>query len=197
MRPYFIIVLCLLPLCLRAQTPAIVKQGRWVSVELNSLVFRNDQVLDAVLEGTPEHSNYVFKGDTLVLVKNYYSSVDDFAFERSDSAKFLIKTATARQLVLLPANANARNLARRPEYRFDNLPYLPAENIRFKGLTLSYATGDSAHWQMDIDSRGNVTFSGALTPQSKAGNYNVKLGPAQLDTLQGLLQHSLLPRLNA
>jgi hypothetical protein len=196
MRQYVIVILLLLPFSLRAQPSAVVKQGRWVSADLSSVVFRNDQVLDAVFEGTPEHSNYVFNGDTLVLVKNYYSSVDDFAFQRSDSAQFLIKTVTARQLVLVPANTHARNLARRAEYRFDNLQYIPAEKIKLKMLTMSYANDSAPNWQLSIDRHGNAAFSGTLPAQNQAGKFNGKLNKAQLDTLQQLLQHSLLQRLS-
>lgn len=196
MHHYVIVILFLLPFTLRAQPSAVVKQGRWVSADLSSVVFRNDQVLDAVFEGTPEHSNYVFKGDTLVLVKNYYSSVDDFGFQRTDSARFYIKTATARQLILVPANANARNLSRRAEYEFDNLQYIPAEKIRLNLLNMSYANGSAPNWQLSIDRHGNAAFSGTLPAQSQAGKFTGKLGPAQLDTLQQLLQHSLLSRLN-
>jgi hypothetical protein len=57
MRQYVIVILLLLPFNLRAQPSAVVKQGRWVSADLGSVVFRNNQVLDAVFEGTPEHSN--------------------------------------------------------------------------------------------------------------------------------------------
>jgi len=197
MRPYIILLLYLLPISLHAQTAEMVKQGRWISAALNSLVFRNNQVLDAVFEGTPEHANYVFKGDTLVLVKNYYSSVDDFAFQRTDSAKFFIKTVTARQLVLVPANTNARNLARRPEYRFENLPYIAGKKVRFELLALSYTEGDLANWQISINQQNSVAFSETLTSQSPAGRYAGKLSAAQVDTLQQLLHHSLLPRLNA
>jgi hypothetical protein len=138
----------------------------------------------------------VFKGDTLVLVKNYYSSVDDFAFQRSDSAQFAIKKATARRLVLVPANTNARNLARRAEYRFDNLQYIPAEKIRLNLLTMSYASNSTPNWQLTIDRHGNAAFSGPLPAQNQAGRFTGKLSRAQLDTLQQLLQHSLLSRLS-
>lgn len=197
MRLYVIIILCLLPFCLRAQTASTVRQGRWVSTELNSIVFRNDQVLDAIFDGTPEHTNYVFKVDTLVLVKNYYSSVDEFAFRRTDSAKFFIKKATALQLVLVPAITNARHLTRKPECRFENLKHIAAEKVRLSSLMMSYTEGDPANWQIKIDRQGNVAFSGALTPRSPAGKYTGKLNPAQMDTLQQLLQHSLLSRLKA
>jgi hypothetical protein len=197
MRQYVIVILLLLPFNLRAQPSAVVKQGRWVGADLSSVVFRNDQVLDAVFEGTPEHSNYVFKGDTLVLVKNYYSSVDDFAFQRTDSAQFFIKTATARQLVLVPANANARNLARRAEYRFDNLQYIPAEKIRLNLLTMSYAGGSAPDWQLGIDRHGNVAFLGTLPAQNQQGKFTGKLSGAQLDTLQQRLQRSLLSLLSS
>jgi len=195
MRQYVIVICLLLPFTLRAQPSAMIKQGRWVSADLSSVVLRNNEVLDAVFEGTPEHCNYVFKGDTLVLVKNYYSSVDDFAFQRSDSAKFAIKTVTTRQLVLVPANTNARNLARRPEYHFDNLQYIPAEKIGFASLAMSYAGGSAPNWQLGIDRHGNAAFSGTLPAQNQAGKFTAKLSKAQLDTLQQLLQHSLLSRL--
>jgi hypothetical protein len=197
MRRYITFILLLLPFSLYAQPSALVKQGKWVSADLSSVVFRNNQVLDAVFEGTPEHSNYVFKGDTLVLVKNYYSSVDDFAFQRTDSAQFFIKTATARQLVLVPTNTNARNLARRAEYRFDNLQYIPAEKIRLNLLTMSYAGGSAPNWQLAIDRHENAAFSGTLPAQNQAGKFTGKLSRAQLDTLQQLLQHSLLSRLSS
>jgi hypothetical protein len=121
----------------------------------------------------------VFKGDTLVLVKNYYSSVDDFAFQRSDSAQFAIKKATARRLVLVPANTNARNLARRAEYRFDNLQYIPAEKIRLNLLTMSYASNSTPNWQLTIDRHGNAAFSGPLPAQNQAGRFTGKLSRAQ------------------
>ncbi len=197
MRSHLIIILCLLPFCLQAQTPAIVKEGRWVSEELNSLVFRNDYVLDAIFDGTPEHTNYVFKGDTLVLVKNYYSSVDEFAFRRTDSAKFFIKKATARQLVLVPANVYARNLARASECSFKNLPYIAAEKFLFQSLSINTTllSWDPAFWNTTVDRQGNLAYTGTYAQKKAARSYTGKLNPAQLDTLQNLLQHSLLSRL--
>lgn len=196
MHLYILLLLCLLPVGLHAQTAALLKQGRWVSTELNSLVFRNDQVLDAVFEDVPEHSNYVFKGDTLVLVKTYYSSVDNFAFERSDSAKFFIKAATTKNLVLVPVDENARNLARKPEYRYTSLSYTPAEKVKFNTLTFSTVGGNGADKQINIDQHGNV-YAGPTTANGKPGALTGKLTRAQSDTLQTLLQHSLLSRLKA
>ncbi len=153
-------------------------------------------MLDAVFEGVPEHSNYVFKGDTLVLVKTYYSSVDNFAFERSDSARFFIKAATTKQLVLIPMGENAHNLARKPEYRFTNLTNLPAEEIKLQTLSFSTVGGNGADGQINIDQQGNV-YAGLTTANDKPGALTGKLTRAQSDTLQRLLQHSLLSRLKA
>jgi hypothetical protein len=143
----------------------------------------------------PEHTNYVFKGDTLVLVKNYYSSVDNFAFERSDSAKFFIKAVSQRQLVLVPVGDNARHLARRSEYHYTNLTYIPAEKVSFKSLTLSLTSGDSSARQITINRQGDVAFSGKITAKGKFDKFTGKLTRSQSDTLQTLLQHSLLSRL--
>jgi hypothetical protein len=171
---------------------------RWITKSLGHLYFSDKKVYYNFVGYAGIKANYTIVNDTLIMTDIYHSSTDNFKKERREDFKFQIKYIDQNRLYLKAIEPNAIKLAGTNTYEFTNFKNSYDKNIKFSKLYFLSSTcfGDCPQLGIEIWPNGDYHLKAGEHADPYKGDYTGKLSQVQLDSLNYLLKHSELKKMN-
>ncbi|MGF7037201.1 DUF6438 domain-containing protein [Mucilaginibacter lappiensis] len=172
---------------------------RWITKSLGHLYFSDKKVYYNFVGYAGIKANYTVVNDTLIMTDIYHSSTDNFKKERREDFKFQIRYIDQNRLYLKAIEPNAIKLAGPSTYEFTNFKNSYDKNIKFSKLYFLSSTcfGDCPQLGIEIWPNGDYHLKAGEHADPYKGDYTGKLSPVQLDSLNYLLKHSELKKMNS
>ncbi|WP_183565045.1 DUF6438 domain-containing protein [Mucilaginibacter sp. SP1R1] len=171
---------------------------RWITTSLGHLYFIDKKVYYNFVgyAGVKEH--YSIVNDTLIMTDIYHTSADNFKKERRDDFKFLIRHVDHNHLYIKAIDPNAIKLAGNTTYDFKNFKNSYDKNIEFEKIYFLSSTcfGDCPQLAIEIWPNGDYHLKAGDHAEPYKGDYKGKLSSSQTDSLNYLLKHSELKKMN-
>lgn len=176
-----------------------IDDERWITKSLGHLYFVGKRVYYNFVGYAGTKSNYAIVNDTLIMADIYHTSSDNFQKQRKEEFKFLIRYIDKNRLYLKPVEPNAIKLAGTNTYEFTNFKNSYDKNINFSKIYFLSSTcfGNCPQLGIEIWPNGDYHLKAGEHADPYKGNYSGKLSKNQLDSLNFLLRHSELKKMNA
>jgi hypothetical protein len=193
MKKLLLIILVLVATRAHSQVKPI---STWISNDLGGLNFyKNELWYD--FNGNKQGTRYYIVKDTLILTDGRIPGDTSSFIKPANLTKFLEIRKGDQSLTLIPLDASAKWLTKGAPYQVTNIKYIKDATIKFTRIHLNAGQcfGTCPVLSIDIDNKGIYYLRGGEYADPFKGYFKGKLTAKQLDTLNYLIQHSQVEKM--
>ncbi|TSJ43604.1 hypothetical protein FO440_05275 [Mucilaginibacter corticis] len=189
MRKTFLIIFAFLSYATISFSQNIqIDSSLWISEHLDGIRFYENRMATD-WNGYLHTYSYQINKDTVF--------IGDPISKQHSGAKFLISDQDNKSFILSPADTIAKLMSHNNSYHFTNIKFLRDTAIRFTRIHLNTGEcfGTCPVLSIDINNNGTYYLKGGQYAGRYQGYFKGRLNTKQLDTLNDLIQNSLIEKM--